>query len=91
MGTLRLRFVPLVLLRLTIAGALVLGRTIANAADSTNGTQTEEVVVTGTRLKLERSANRSERASECQRLPEHGAGRIGIADRGSVPVQRRRN
>jgi len=39
MGTLRLRFVPLVLLRLTIAGALVLGRTSANAADSANGTQ----------------------------------------------------
>jgi iron complex outermembrane receptor protein len=60
MGTLRLRFVPLVLLRLTIAGALVLGRTIANAADSTNGTQTEEVVVTGTRLKLERSEGAQE-------------------------------
>ena len=33
MGTLRLRSVPRILLRLSLAGAFVLGRTISNAAD----------------------------------------------------------
>ena len=46
MGTLRLRFVPPVLLRRTVAGALVLGRAIANAADPTDETQPEQVIVT---------------------------------------------
>jgi outer membrane receptor protein involved in Fe transport len=46
MGTLRLRSAPRVLLRRTVAGALVLGRAIANAADPTDETQPEQVIVT---------------------------------------------
>jgi len=46
MGTLRLHSVPPVLLRRTVAGALVLGRAIANAADPTDETQPEQVIVT---------------------------------------------
>jgi len=46
MGTLRLRSAPPVLLRRTVAGALVLGRAIANAADPTDETQPEQMIVT---------------------------------------------
>ncbi len=46
MGTLRLHSVPPVLLRRTVAGALVLGRAIANAADPSDETQAEQVIVT---------------------------------------------
>jgi iron complex outermembrane receptor protein len=55
MGTRRLRSVPLALLRLTIAGTLVLARAIANAAEPIDEIQAEEVVVTGTRLELRKS------------------------------------
>ena len=41
MGTLRLRSVPRILLRLSLAGALVLGRTISNAADPADESQPE--------------------------------------------------
>jgi iron complex outermembrane receptor protein len=46
MGTRRRRSVPPVLLRRTVAGALVLGRAIANAADPTDETQPEQVLIT---------------------------------------------
>jgi len=46
MGTLRPRSVPPVLLRRTVAGALVVGRAIANAADPNDETQPEQVIVT---------------------------------------------
>jgi iron complex outermembrane recepter protein len=46
MGTLHRRSVPRILLRLPLAGAFVLGRTIANAADPTDETQPEQVIVT---------------------------------------------
>jgi hypothetical protein len=46
MGTLRLRSIPRVLLRRTIAGALELGRSTANAADPIDATQPEQVIVT---------------------------------------------
>jgi len=46
MATLRLRSVPPVLLRLSVAGALVLGHGIANAADPSDEAQPEQVLVT---------------------------------------------
>jgi iron complex outermembrane receptor protein len=56
MGTLRLRSVPRILLRLLLAGALVLGRTISSAADPADESRPETVTVVG---QYETSATRT--------------------------------
>jgi hypothetical protein len=56
MGTLRPRSVPRILLRLSLAGALVLGHTISNAADPADKSEPETIAVEG---QYETSATRT--------------------------------